>query len=216
MAKFPKITENTETVIRGLEARFPARFPLRSDDRNGKPLLVAIDGRCGSGKTTLGLALQAELRERFGVPVNLFHMDDFYLRPEQRTPERYAEPGGNVDRERFLREVLEPLCKGKTFYYHPFSWHLGGYLEPVEVHKTPVSVIEGSFSCHPELMPFYDLTVFLTLDPAEQRRRLLLREGEEKFRQFIEKWIPLEELYFTGCDTANRCELVFDMTRREE
>ena len=33
-------------------------------------------------------------------------MDDFFLRPEQRRPERFAEPGGNVDRERFAAEVL--------------------------------------------------------------------------------------------------------------
>ena len=59
-------------------------------------LLIAIDGRCGSGKSTLGAYLQQKMY------VNLLHMDDFYLRPEQRTPMRREEPGGNVDRERFL------------------------------------------------------------------------------------------------------------------
>ena len=52
---------------------------------------VAIDGNCASGKSTLGRAL-AEAYEG-----SLFHMDDFFLRPEQRTPARFAEPGGNVD-----------------------------------------------------------------------------------------------------------------------
>ena len=60
------------------------------------PFLIAIDGRCGSGKTTLGQRL-AELLE-----ANLFHADDFYLRPCQRTPERYNEPGGNMDRDLLL------------------------------------------------------------------------------------------------------------------
>ena len=32
-------------------------------------------------------------------------MDDFFLRPQQRTKERLAEAGGNIDRERFLQEV---------------------------------------------------------------------------------------------------------------
>ena len=59
-------------------------------------LLIAIDGRCGSGKSTLGAYLQQKMHG------NLLHMDDFYLRPEQRTPKRREEPGGNVDRERFL------------------------------------------------------------------------------------------------------------------
>ena len=58
---------------------------------NQKLVLVAIDGRCGSGKSTLAAALAERM------PVNVFHMDDFYLRPEQRTEERFREPGGNVD-----------------------------------------------------------------------------------------------------------------------
>ena len=69
-------------------------------------LLIAVDGRCGSGKSTLGAYLQQKMHG------NLLHMDDFYLRPEQWTPKRQEEPGGNVDRERFLEEVLLPLHKG--------------------------------------------------------------------------------------------------------
>ena len=66
-------------------------------------IIIAIDGRCASGKSALASNLENEL----GCAV--FHMDDFFLRPEQRTPQRYAEPGGNVDRERFWEEILEPL-----------------------------------------------------------------------------------------------------------
>ena len=45
-------------------------------------VIVAIDGKCTSGKTTLASKL-AEIYD-----CNVFHMDDFFLRPEQRTPER--------------------------------------------------------------------------------------------------------------------------------
>ena len=73
-------------------------------------VLVAIDGPCASGKTMLA----ATVNKRFGG--NVLHMDDFFLRPEQRTPERFAQPGGNVDRERFETEVLAPLFAGKTVH----------------------------------------------------------------------------------------------------
>ena len=72
-------------------------------------VIVAIDGKCTSGKTTLASKL-AELYD-----CNVFHMDDFFLRPEQRTPERFAEVGGNVDYELFLEEVRLPLKSSKTF-----------------------------------------------------------------------------------------------------
>ena len=66
-------------------------------------VLVAIDGCCGAGKTTLA----AILAEKYDC--NVFHMDEFFLRPEQRTARRLAQPGGNVDYERFREEVLSSL-----------------------------------------------------------------------------------------------------------
>ena len=78
-------------------------------------VIVAIDGKCTSGKTTRAGKL-AEIYD-----CNVFHMDDFFLRPDQRTPERFAEVGGNVDYERFQEEVLLPLKAGKAFSYRPFD-----------------------------------------------------------------------------------------------
>ena len=54
-------------------------------------VVVAIDGKCTSGKTTFASELAAV------YDCNVFHMDDFFLRRSQRTPERFAEVGGNVD-----------------------------------------------------------------------------------------------------------------------
>lgn len=69
--------------------------------------ILAIDGNCCAGKSKFA----AQLAERFSATV--FHMDDFFLRPEQRTAERLAAPGGNVDHERFRAEVLLPLTRGE-------------------------------------------------------------------------------------------------------
>ena len=71
-------------------------------------ILVAIDGNCTAGKSTLASLLEKE------YDCNVFHMDDFFLRPEQRTPDRFAQVGGNVDYERFFEEVLIPLKEHKS------------------------------------------------------------------------------------------------------
>ena len=42
-------------------------------------------------------------------------MDDFFLPPALRTPERRSEPGGNVHYERFLTEVLPNLRSEDLF-----------------------------------------------------------------------------------------------------
>ena len=98
-------------------------------------LLIAIDGRCGSGKSTLGAYLQQKMHG------NLLHMDDFYLRPEQRTPKRWEEPGGNVDWERFLEEVLLPLHKGTKFTYRPFNCRKWELDQPVEVEARKINIV---------------------------------------------------------------------------
>ena len=151
---------------------------------------VAIDGRAAAGKTTLA----ALLAPVYGA--NLFHMDDFFLRDEQRTPERLAEPGGNVDRERFAAEVLAGLDSGEPFCYRPFDCSVRRLAAPVPVEPRPVTVVEGSYSLHPALREGHDVRVFVDISPEEQARRILLRNGPAMQRRFLEEWIPLEERYF--------------------
>ena len=170
------------------------------------PLFIAIDGRCGSGKTTLGEALAGKLH------ASLIHMDDFYLRMEQRTEARFQEPGGNVDYERFLTDVLEPLKTGEDFSYRPFSCQIWDLADPVFVQASPATVIEGSYSCHPSLYKNYSLRIFLDVEKDEQIRRIIKRNGPEKATEFQKRWIPLEERYFSSFVPEERCQLVFDMT----
>ena len=170
--------------------------------RGRERILVAIDGRCGSGKTTLA----AVLSERYGYPV--VHMDDFFLRPEQRTAERLATPGGNVDRERFLEEVLLPFKSGKPVFFRPFSCRTMTLCDPQLLRESPVTLVEGSYACHPELREYYDLRIFLDIDPTAQMERITRRNGPEKAEEFRTRWIPLEELYFSAMDVAACCALI--------
>lgn len=163
--------------------------------------VIAIDGRCGSGKTSLAENLKKELS------CNVIHMDDFFLRPEQRSEKRLQAPGENVDHERFLDEVLIPLRKGDGFYYRPFCCQTQSLGEEVYVEPSEVTVVEGSYSCHEKLWDYYDLHVFLDVDKNEQLKRIEAREGEEKLEVFIKKWIPLEEKYFEAFDIKNKCEI---------
>lgn len=164
-------------------------------------IFVAIDGRCAAGKTTLAEEIAKELS------CGVYHMDDFFLRPEQRTPERYAEPGGNADRERFLEEVLKPLKAGKIFSYRPFSCHTMSLLAPVRAVPSAVEIVEGTYSCHPELRESFDLRIFMTVSSEKQLLRIAKRDGADP-EIFLRKWIPLEEEYFSAFSVEGHCELV--------
>ena len=166
------------------------------------PAILAIDGRCGAGKSTLA----AELAEAWDAP--LFHMDDFYLQPHQRTAERLAEPGGNVDRERFLTEVLLPLREGKPVEYRRFDCGTVTFEPARVIEPGAAAVIEGSYACHPELRGFYDFRIFLDIDPETQMERITRRNGPEAAERFRTIWIPLEEAYFRGCAVREACDLI--------
>lgn len=78
-------------------------------------------------------------------------MDDFFLRSEQRTAARFAEPGGNVDRERFLAEVLLPLRRGEKVFYRRFDCASMQLQSAVETAPKKLVVAEGAYSMHPTL-----------------------------------------------------------------
>ena len=120
------------------------------------------------------------------------------------------EPGGNVDHERFLSEVLLPLQEGKPFSYRPYDCRRQALSDPVCVQPRAVNIIEGSYSCHPALRGHYDLRIFLTVGPEEQMRRIRVRNGESCAERFRQKWIPLEERYFAACRVAEQCELCYE------
>lgn len=167
-------------------------------------IIVAIDGRCGSGKTTLATRLQDDLS------CAVYHMDDFFLRPEQRTAARLLQPGENVDHERFLNEVLLPLHNARSITYRPFICSRQQLGEPVTVAANPLTIVEGSYACHPALWEHYDLRIFLTIDPEDQLRRIETRSSPEKAQQFRDRWIPLEERYFRAFNVQERCDICIE------
>ena len=170
----------------------------------GKRLIVAIDGCCASGKTTLAEGLKNV------TGCTVFNTDDYFLRPEQRVDERFSTPGGNFDRERFLDEVLRPLASGEdTVVYRKFDCKTMTLGDTVTVAPADVVVVEGAYSCHPDLFGFYDLRVFLSVAKDEQIARISSRNGSEGLQNFLDKWIPLEEAYFAAFDVERRCDMRF-------
>jgi uridine kinase len=82
---------------------------LHALNRRRQTLIVVIDGRGGSGKSTFSRRL-----ERAGSDVAVVEMDDFY-RPERERLARAAigdsEVGGDFDWRRLRDQVLLPLSR---------------------------------------------------------------------------------------------------------
>ena len=135
-------------------------------------------------------------------------MDDFFLRPEQRTEARFTQPGGNVDRERFLEEVLIHLREGRPVDYRRFDCATFTIAPPQRIEAGTLNIVEGAYSMHPDLAPYYDLSVFLPISAEKQRERILKRNAPAHAKQFFDRWIPFEQRYFDALDVRNRCDLI--------
>lgn len=171
--------------------------------RRRTPLVLALDGRASAGKTTLALALARELQGA------VIHMDDFFLPPELRTPQRRSTPGGNVHYERFQQEVLPFLHQPAPFRYRRFSCSLGCLDEEQEVAgENTWRIVEGAYALHPAFGDYADIAFFYSISPQEQHQRILKRNGPEKAQVFQSLWIPLEEEYIRVCRPQDRAILL--------
>ena len=168
-------------------------------------LLVAIEGGAGSGKSTLGALLQRI------YDCNLFHADDYFLQPHQRTRERMAEVGGNLDRERLEREILKPLRAGEPVVWQRYDCHTQSLCLPQTPPDKALTIVEGAYSMHPELAGYYDLSLFLEIDQELQAERIRRRNGPAMAEMFFSKWLPMEARYFEGMDVKNRCDLILEV-----
>jgi len=187
-----------ESCERRFEAALTEVYRLL-EECNKKVLLVAIDGKCGSGKTTIGYYMQKV------YDCNLFHMDDFFLQNYQRTPERLSEVGGNVDYERFSEEVLIPIIEGLDVEYKPLNCQKREIQEGSIIQHTRLNIIEGSYSMHPYFGSNYDLRIFMDIDEKQQVNNIRKRNGEEKLIQFKKEWIPKENAYFEKFHISSGC-----------
>lgn len=188
---------NEQCFVKRVLAELPAAMDVQ---------LIVIDGMCGSGKTTLAQALAREL----DAPV--IHMDDFFLPYDLRTQERLAQPGGNVDYERFAQEVLPFAGKKEGFSYRRFSCSEGSF-SAAYCPAGKIRIVEGTYSLHPRFLPLWQemnaLRVFLSVAPDEQLRRISLR-NPDLLEAFRTRWIPMENAYFSAFAVAEAAHVCLE------
>ncbi len=203
-----KFRNEYKPAYRVISKRFIPFLPLIIEIdsllKKGK-VKIAIEGGSASGKSTL-----AEILGDIYVCTTL-HMDDFFLQMHQRTPERFNEAGGNIDRERFLNEVLIPLKKGEKINYRPFDCSTMTIKEGEIIAPQKLTVIEGAYSMHPEFSSVYDFSVFLDISPQAQEERILKRNGQIMAQRFFNEWIPLENKYFSAFNIKEKCDMIISV-----
>ena len=86
------------------------------------------------------------------------------------------------------------------------------YTGDIKINITPETlvIIEGAYCLRPELRDLYDYKIFMDITPDKQARRIKKRNGEDIYKIFAEKWIPLEERYINMLGVKSCCDLIIN------
>lgn len=166
----------------------PVFMSIEEKMRKQENTIVGIDGMAASGKTSLAKLLQRV------YDCEIIHADDFFLQPYQRTEERFAEVGGNIDYER-ISEVLSTVKEGKQAFYRPYNCGTQKLEKEKNIEPQKLILVEGSYCLHRTMIDNYDCKIYLYCDEKIQEKRILERNGKDMLQRFVKEWIPMENTY---------------------
>ncbi|MBO0795762.1 MAG: hypothetical protein J2P36_33135 [Ktedonobacteraceae bacterium] len=163
------------------------------------PLLVALDGRSGTGKSTLAQTIASRVESAIVVG------DDFYAGGNDDAWSGFSareKVAKVIDWQRMRAQVLEPLLAQKTASWHPLDFQLetgwvGWKDETVSLAPAPLILLDGAYSTRPELADLVDLAILVEADDKARRERLVTREGQSFMERWHKLWDPAEDYYFT-------------------
>jgi uridine kinase len=181
----------------------PEAGPWRSVDDEGlldlvgRPSLVLVDGRSGSGKSTFGTRLAGLI----GAAV--VHTDDVAWEHS-----RFGWDG------LLLEAVLEPWRRGEAVDYRPPAWQAHDREGAVTVAAGVPLLVEGVGAARAALAPLADLVVWVQSDRTLARTRGIARDASygtrtpEEALAFWDDWMTEEEPYLAADRPWERAHLV--------
>ncbi len=149
-----------------------------SEKNKGKRLILACEGICGSGKTTITNMLD---------DVTVIHVDDFF-------------PESTNERLNFnsLEKVLKEAKTNNHLTYMAYDCHQKKYVKK-EYDVKNIVLFEGVYSYDKQIRKYYDFLVYFVCTSDIQKQRLEERE-KEGIKMFYDKWIPRENKYYDEYD----------------
>ena len=164
----------------------------RIAERKAERTLVTVDGPCASGKTTLAEKLSSVYHAA------VVHTDEYVIPHAQKTAERLAVPGGNCDADRLAREVAAPWNRGEPVLYRRYDCRKDLLLPAEKLPDCRLLILEGSYCNLPVIRQYADIRVFVKASWETRAERLRKRESPQSLQMFRDRWIPLEDRYFSA------------------
>ena len=181
------------------------------------PVVLGIAGASGSGKTTLALELARAL-DGLNFPLDHYYRDLAHLPFEERVRQNFDDPA--IIESSLLGAHVAALARGETIDrpVYDFATYTRVRAETEPVRAGAYLIVEGLFALYyPELLPLYQLRVYVDTPDDVCFERRLKRDVEqrgrtpESVRQQYEATVRPSGLQFVR-PTARSADLVIDGT----
>lgn len=152
--------------------------------------VIGLSGFGGSGKSTVAAKLAEALEEAATIST-----DDFMLK-------NYKERSGNwacIDRQRLVMQVLRPAENGTELNYQVYDWATGRLGEARRIVGRNI-IVEGIGIIHPQVIPYFDFSIWLDVDLPAAVQRGMRRDkeilGVDNDSLWQKVWMPNDQEYF--------------------
>lgn len=143
--------------------------------------IILIDGRAGSGKSTMAAKLQNELFKQGESMPRVIHMDDLYE----------GWQGLALGADYLQRIILNPLLTKKSSNWQEYNWQLGQRERWREFSGGTPLIVEGCGSLNQYTSTVANISIWLEVDEETRRRRWQERDGDI-FDQYFDIWAAQE------------------------
>jgi uridine kinase len=208
---------------------------LERSARAGKTRVVAIDGRSGSGKTSLAAELRVqlsaelraeagpelrgeagrELRAELGADLRGVELRGVELRDGVVVSVVSLEDlyGGWDGLERgidlLVSEVLEPLAKRQLARVPRYDWAAAAWGTPWVLEPPEVLIVEGVGAGARRAAAYEGTLIWVEVAASVRKKRALDRDGGT-FAPYWDRWAAQEDAMLAREHTPDRADIVID------
>jgi len=186
----------------------------RLKPKAGQPLIVALDGGSGSGKTSLGALLAKDKN------ITVVELDDFFSAHLTDQQWQHLDTQSKLEQvfqwQRVRSELLEPLMSNQIAQWRSVNWSSGsnpdGSFQLFEELKAATPnhciILEGTYSASPALSDLIDLAILLDVSTPERHRRLKARIKTYDLSLWHQRWDAVENYYFQCVKPKSKFDLI--------
>jgi len=187
------------------------------------PLRVAVDGVDAAGKTTFADELAAWLEPHYRQIIRA-SVDDFHLPKTIRRKRGELSPEGfyydSYNYDALVSNLLQSLGPNGDRKYRTaiFDIHQDQPVDPPfqTAEKDAILLMDGIFLMRSQLLPYWDLTLYIHTDFENSTARGILRDAkifgssEQAALRYRERYVPGQKIYIQRANPLDKADILID------